>query len=58
MIELLNALRRLTVRRDDSGAMALEYAIVGSLIAAVIAVTVGLLGLHVDDLFASVEFPA
>ncbi len=43
--------------RDDRGASAVEYALLAGFIAAVIAVTVGLLGIRVDQLFATVQIP-
>ena len=41
-------------RRDESGATAVEYAVMASLIAAVIAATVELLGEEVADMFAAI----
>jgi pilus assembly protein Flp/PilA len=43
--------------RDEAGATAVEYAIIASLIAAVIAATVVLLGEDVLGLFKSVVWP-
>jgi pilus assembly protein Flp/PilA len=43
--------------RDETGATAVEYAIIASLIAAVIAATVVLLGEDVLGLFKSVVWP-
>lgn len=40
--------------RDDDGATAIEYALLASLIAVVIAVTVGTLGTAVNGLFTRV----
>jgi pilus assembly protein Flp/PilA len=44
-------------RRDETGATAVEYAIIASLIAAVIAATVVLLGEDVLGLFKSFVWP-
>jgi Flp pilus assembly pilin Flp len=44
-------------RRNQRGATAVEYAILASLIAAVIATTVGALGIGVNELFTSIEIP-
>jgi pilus assembly protein Flp/PilA len=47
----------LVTGRDERGATAVEYAILASMIAAVVAGTVGVLGVGVNDLFASFELP-
>jgi len=54
MIRTIRRLRDLL--RDDTGASAVEYALLASLVAAVIATIVGSLGLTVKGLFASLVF--
>lgn len=52
-----NLMRRFLCMRilsDDKGATSVEYAIIGSLIAAVIVLTVATLGTQVQELFQTV----
>jgi pilus assembly protein Flp/PilA len=49
--------RRVASPTDESGATAVEYALLASLIAAAIGVTVGALGQQVLALFESVSIP-
>ena len=44
------------MKRGDRGATSIEYAMIASLIAAVVALTVGLLGADVRGLWESVSF--
>lgn len=54
MYQLIAMLQAFTTRRNDEGATAVEYGLMVSLIAAVIAVAVALIGTNLTSLFNTV----
>ena len=54
MYQLIAMLQQFVTRRDDEGATAVEYGLMVSLIAAVIAVAVALIGTNLTSLFNTV----
>lgn len=54
MYQLIAMLQQFVTRRDDEGATAVEYGLMVSLIAAVIAVAVALIGTNLSSLFNTV----
>ena len=55
MTKLAAKLQTMLAVQKDKGATAVEYGLLVALIAAVIVVTVGALGVKVEDAFATVE---